>query len=212
MTISIFARAHESEPWSSIFTGMLNSLQPVKRATNPNDSQHSPTINISHSSSTHSSNHASSSQRKTSVKLPQRATKRRKLDTGAPTTSTTTRPNTASRDSSKGINSARPPTALNTIDRYFTLSSDPPETESDEPQKPADSLYDTIQKRVHDAEAKSEDKRTLRSHDESSKLKSDLAVYFPNYDEIINDLPRERGECWESRNHTCTTDHSHQSF
>jgi hypothetical protein len=35
------------------------------------------------------------------------------------------------------------------------------------------------------------DKRTLRSHDGGSRLKSDLATYFGNYDDIINGVPQE---------------------
>ena len=38
---------------------------------------------------------------------------------------------------------------------------------------------------------KQEDKRTLRSHDDGPKLKSELAIYFSNYDEIIFEPPKE---------------------
>lgn len=38
-----------------------------------------------------------------------------------------------------------------------------------------------------------QEKRTLRSHDGGSRLKSDLAIYFPNYDEIISDAPKDPG-------------------
>lgn len=62
------------------------------------------------------------------------------------------------------------------------------------------SLYDTIQRRVHDAETKSQDKRTLRSHDDGGRLKSELAVYFPNYLDVINDTPREPGRLEQSQN------------
>lgn len=39
--------------------------------------------------------------------------------------------------------------------------------------------------------AKKEEKRTLRSQDEGPRLKSELAVYFPNYEDIIFDAPKE---------------------
>jgi len=39
-----------------------------------------------------------------------------------------------------------------------------------------------------------EDKRTLRSQGGGSRLRSELSLYFPNYDEIINDEPKEPGE------------------
>jgi hypothetical protein len=38
---------------------------------------------------------------------------------------------------------------------------------------------------------KQEDKRTLRSQDEGPRLKSELAIYFPNYEDIIFDVPKE---------------------
>jgi hypothetical protein len=39
----------------------------------------------------------------------------------------------------------------------------------------------------------SQDKRSLRSHDGGSRLKSDLAIYFANYDDIIAGVPKESG-------------------
>ncbi|KAK8203693.1 something about silencing, SAS, complex subunit 4-domain-containing protein [Phyllosticta capitalensis] len=41
------------------------------------------------------------------------------------------------------------------------------------------------------ASAQSQDKRSLRSHDGGSRLKSDLAIYFPNYDEVISGTERK---------------------
>jgi hypothetical protein len=38
---------------------------------------------------------------------------------------------------------------------------------------------------------KKEDKRTLRSQDDGPRLKSELAIYFPNYEDIMFDVPRE---------------------
>ena len=38
-----------------------------------------------------------------------------------------------------------------------------------------------------------EDKRTLRSQGGGSRLRSELSLYFPNYDDIINDEPKEPG-------------------
>ncbi|KAF2270762.1 hypothetical protein CC78DRAFT_539241 [Lojkania enalia] len=35
-----------------------------------------------------------------------------------------------------------------------------------------------------------QDKRSLRSHDGGSRLKSDLSIYFANYDDIIADVPK----------------------
>lgn len=40
-----------------------------------------------------------------------------------------------------------------------------------------------------------QDKRTLRSQDGGTRVKSDLAIYFSNYDDIINDAPEQPGRC-----------------
>lgn len=41
--------------------------------------------------------------------------------------------------------------------------------------------------------SQSQDKRTLRSQDGGSRLKSDLAIYFPNYDDVIAGVERKPG-------------------
>ncbi|KAL1304010.1 hypothetical protein AAFC00_000451 [Neodothiora populina] len=38
---------------------------------------------------------------------------------------------------------------------------------------------------------KTADRRSLRSHDEGSRVKSELAVYFPNYEDVVYDTPQE---------------------
>lgn len=38
---------------------------------------------------------------------------------------------------------------------------------------------------------KQDDKRTLRSQDDGPRLKSELSIYFPNYEDIIFDAPKE---------------------
>ncbi|KAF4555817.1 Hypothetical protein D9617_2g057810 [Elsinoe fawcettii] len=188
MTISIFARAHESEPWSSIFAGML-SLQPAKQSRPDYDSEH-PTTSTSDGQS---AKHNSSARR-----FPQhngdRDPKRRKLANNTASTSPTTRPSTKSRGSTPRPSTIKasvplPVQRVNTIERYFTASSS--DEQSEQEQAPL-SVYDAYQKRVHDAEVKSQDKRTLRSHDETGRLKSELALYFPNYEDVINDVPKER--------------------
>lgn len=37
------------------------------------------------------------------------------------------------------------------------------------------------------------ERRSLRSQDEGTRLKSELAVYFPNYEDVIYDVPQEVG-------------------
>ena len=43
------------------------------------------------------------------------------------------------------------------------------------------------------AGANQADKRSLRSHDGGSRSKSELALYFPNYDELVSIEPKEPG-------------------
>lgn len=43
------------------------------------------------------------------------------------------------------------------------------------------------------------DKRSLRSQDGGSRFKSELSLYFPNYDEIISDEPKEPGRVYNGR-------------
>jgi len=40
----------------------------------------------------------------------------------------------------------------------------------------------------------SNDKRSLRSQGGAGRLKSDLAIYFPNYEDVINDAPKTQGK------------------
>lgn len=40
------------------------------------------------------------------------------------------------------------------------------------------------------------DKRSLRSHDGGSRSKSELALYFPNYDELVSIEPKEPGQLY----------------
>ena len=42
--------------------------------------------------------------------------------------------------------------------------------------------------------SKDADKRTLRSQDGGSRSRSELALYFPNYDELIGNEPKETGK------------------
>ncbi|GAM85982.1 hypothetical protein ANO11243_039920 [Dothideomycetidae sp. 11243] len=177
---------------------MLSSLQPVKRASKAIDSK-PPTSNnaaASAASRGHTSKKKPSARDTAAVSL-ERASKRQKLTSDSSTTDLATRqkrsgvrtstPRSGQKPPSPNTTHPLPSQPPRTIDHYFTPSDS---YQSDEREKPPDNLYDAIQKRVHEAETRSEDKRTLRSHDESSRVKSALSTYFPNYDEIINDAPK----------------------
>ena len=45
-----------------------------------------------------------------------------------------------------------------------------------------------------DKTVKAVDKRTLRSQDGGSRSKSELSLYFPNYEELVGNEPKEPGE------------------
>ncbi|KAK4629402.1 hypothetical protein CLAFUW4_08209 [Fulvia fulva] len=78
---------------------------------------------------------------------------------------------------------------LNVRDDELLPPSPRPElrrTRSPQPAPPATISTPTPQKPV-----KKDDKRTLRSADDGPRLKSELAVYFPNYEDIIFDAPQE---------------------
>jgi hypothetical protein len=57
------------------------------------------------------------------------------------------------------------------------------------PLTPAPTSVDT-----QNGDKQEQNKRSLRSQDGGSRSKSELAQYFPNYDDIINPEPKEKGE------------------
>ena len=54
---------------------------------------------------------------------------------------------------------------------------------------------------VNGSVSEKSDRRTLRSHDGGSRSKSELALYFPNYDDFINPEPQENGSL--NLDHSC---------
>ena len=52
--------------------------------------------------------------------------------------------------------------------------------------------HDTLTVNTQDLSGQN-DKRSLRSHDGCSRSKSELALYFPNYDELVSIKPKEPG-------------------
>ena len=66
----------------------------------------------------------------------------------------------------------------------------------DPSQRHNDPVVDVVEKTktlVNGRKDKDDGKRSLRSHDGGSRSKSELAQYFPNFDEIINPEAREKG-------------------
>lgn len=184
---------------------MLSSLQPMKRDPKANDSLSAAKTTAKSTATRGRPSKPKTTTRQKPIASTDRPAKRQKLSAAQSSSDPATRPKPPSSKARASATkkqppkktaiftttSAPPPRQTNTIDRYFTPSDS---YLSDEQEKPRDSLYDAIQKTVHEAETKSEDKRTLRSQDDSSRLKSGLSIYFPNYDSIINDTPEEHGE------------------
>ena len=69
------------------------------------------------------------------------------------------------------------------------LDLDRDSTPTGEIRTPVTQANDTIRKPI-DA-IKQEEKRTLRSQDGGSRSRSELASYFPNYDDIVSNEPKE---------------------
>lgn len=159
-------------------------------------------------SSQHSSNHHSfhyaSSPASTSGN-GERSTKRLKLTVRKPTiASPTTRNGRGAKkdgDSSSAPNNAmpRPPTRLtlaephgdilqttNGVQTLLNITQDGLGLRTDNSRA-------TTAEPTQKTARKSSDRRSLRSHDEGPRLKSELAVYFPDYEEIIYDAPKEPG-------------------
>lgn len=70
-------------------------------------------------------------------------------------------------------------------------SSDPPQSQSQpqphaQPQPPSEPQ----------AEPQQQQRRSLRSHDGGSRARSELALYFPNYEQLLSFEPPKTGRIW----------------
>jgi hypothetical protein len=95
--------------------------------------------------------------------------------------------------------SARPPTKVTVTQPHgelLRITNGVPATlglhQDDIPSGPS-TPGATLDTPVAASQSQSQDKRSLRSHDGGSRLKSDLATYFANYDDIIAGLPETSG-------------------
>jgi hypothetical protein len=67
-------------------------------------------------------------------------------------------------------------------------------TEDDIPSEGSTPRPDTLNETTSRSAVKtSKETRTLRSKDGGSRLKSDLSIYFGNYEDVIADAPKEQG-------------------
>ena len=205
MTINIFPRGQDGEPWSSVLIGMVNSLKPVKQQQ-PIQQQVSRlrSARPSHDDPQHPTFAPTTAHHEASYSVGQpvhnfdRPTKRQKL-TSRPASAvpSTTRVETTLPSQ---VPPPRPPTKLTQTepdgDLLQTVNGVQTRLDAgdeDIQNNPRHAITAQRATETHKATSKGPDKRTLRSQDEGSRLKSELSIYFPNYEDIINDVPTEPG-------------------
>lgn len=194
MAITLFPRASNAneakEPWSSFFTGMVASLKPTAKHSN---SAHQQPISRSQTESrrqslapsTSSSSSAAPSTRSTQNVLDGDINRKR-----SPTTSLASY-HTRIIDEHDDL--ANPPTKRrklrNSSADSTTKIRPPAKLEHEEASVPVNSVdQDSASARIDPpgSDEKKDEKRSLRSHDDGPRLKSELAIYFPFYDDIIS--------------------------
>ena len=94
---------------------------------------------------------------------------------------------TSPRDASRVTSAVQPPSSgtikANTVSQATSTNGDVPSSSSFEGNNNA-----------RGSSGGDSDKRALRSHDGGSRSKSELSLYFPNYEEFISNEPKELGE------------------
>jgi hypothetical protein len=174
--------AVEQESWSSAIKSMVNSLRPTStRSPTRRASVRHPTPPPSHLSST----------------SPQPPFDENEV-AGTPTQSD--RPSKRLKLTLKGPKLAAVPADVGDTNATIPPSPRPPvKLTLSEPHGPLLQTTNGVRKTLSVTEEqrqtrKASERRSLRSHDEGPRLKSELAVYFPNYEEIIYDSNKESGK------------------
>jgi hypothetical protein len=193
--------AVEQESWSSAIKSMVNSLRPTStRSPTRRASVRHPTPPPSHLSST--SPQPPSNQDNEAVETPtqsDRPSKRLKLTLKGPKLAAV--PADVG-DTNATLPSPRPPVKLtlsephgpllqttNGVRKTLNVTEDSIPVNTSPSTTPALAL-NPEQRQTR----KASERRSLRSHDEGPRLKSELAVYFPNYEDIIYDSNKESGK------------------
>lgn len=201
MTISdAIQQVAEAESWSTLL-GMVTSLRNGRVKSNKSDSH--PAVPCP--AHPHLSSHEPGQQRDhsgydSSDHIDARPSKRVRLDVDAPHLSAHDGRQRVSLGATRDT-TPRPPTKLtiaephgdifqttNGVRTKLSVGQDGLQDDASSPGMPIGAGAAT-----KTASAKKEDKRTLRSQHEGSRLKSELSVYFPSYEDIINDVPQEPG-------------------
>jgi hypothetical protein len=178
----------EQESWSSTIKSMVNSLRP--------SSTRSPPRRASARHPTPPPSHLSPSDDNELVDVADRPAKRLKLTLKGPKLAAVPVDVT-----STNATTIRPPVKLtipephghilqtiNGVQHALNVTEDSLNPDASPATTPAPAL--TPSQRTT---RKTSERRSLRSQDEGPRLKSELAVYFPNYEDIIYDAPKEPG-------------------
>ncbi|CAD0082393.1 unnamed protein product [Aureobasidium vineae] len=189
--------AVEQESWSSAIKSMVNSLRPTStRSPTRRSSARHPTPPPSHLSSTSPQPLPDDNEAVESPAPSDRPAKRLKLTLKGPKLAAV--PADVG-DTNATIPSPRPPVKLtlsephgpllqttNGVRTSLSVTEDLIPANTSPSATPAPALNPS-QRQTR----KTSERRSLRSHDEGPRLKSELAVYFPNYEDIIYDSNKE---------------------
>jgi hypothetical protein len=193
--------AVEQESWSSAIKSMVNSLRPTSSTRSPTRraSARHPTPPPSHLDSTSPQPPFDDNEVAETPTQSDRPSKRLKLTLKGPKLAAV--PADVG-DTNATIPSPRPPVKLtlsephgpllqttNGIRKTLNVTEDSIPVITSPSSTPALAL-NPEQRQTR----KASERRSLRSHDEGPRLKSELAVYFPNYEEIIYDSNKESGK------------------
>lgn len=192
--------AVEQESWSSAIKSMVNSFRPTStRSPTRRASARHPTPPPSKLSSTSPHPLPDDNQAGESPAQGDRPAKRLKLTLKGPKLAAV--PADVG-DTNATIPSPRPPVKLtlsephgpllqttNGVRKPLSVTEDSIPA-STSPSATTASALNPSQRQTR----KTSERRSLRSHDEGPRIKSELAVYFPNYEDIIYDSNKEPGK------------------
>jgi hypothetical protein len=193
--------AVEQESWSSAIKSMVNSLRPTStRSPTRRASVRHPTPPPSHLSSTSPQPPFDENEVAGTPTQSDRPSKRLKLTLKGPKLAAV--PADVGDTNATIPPSPRPPVKLtlsephgpllqttNGVRKTLSVTEDSIPVNTSPSSTPALAL-NPEQRQTR----KASERRSLRSHDEGPRLKSELAVYFPNYEEIIYDSNKESGK------------------
>jgi len=61
------------------------------------------------------------------------------------------------------------------------------------PHRNVEPLYDTIHRTIQQATTQVDEKRSLRSRDDGNRIRSELALFFPDFENVMNNVKKGPG-------------------